>query len=317
VSRTLGRATAPPPAASSPAPQRPAARRPRWAALAPLLWLGPAVVLIGGVVVWPVVEMARTSFSRISSTGLVRGFAGWENFRQLLDEPALTTVLVNTVVWVVGVVAVTALIGLGLAQLLNAQFPGRSVVRRALIVPWAASVVMTAITWRWTLDFFYGVVNRALTDLNLIDAPVDWLGEPRIAFAAMMGVAVFVSLPFVTYALLAGLQTIPGYVYEAARIDGASGWQTYRRITLPLLRPALLIATVINVINVFNSFPIIWAMTKGGPANQTDTVTTFMYKLAFQNRDIGESAAMAVVNFALILVIVAVYLRVVRWRAED
>lgn len=296
--------------------RRPASRRRARAAWAPLLWLGPALALIGAVVLWPVVEMLRTSLSEVSSTGLVLGPAGLDNFRSLFDEPALTQVLVNTVLWVVGVVTVTVGIGLGLAQLMHARFPGRSLVRRALIVPWAASVVMTAIIWRWMLDFFYGVVNRALTDLNLIDAPIDWLGEPRIAFSWMMGVAVFVSLPFATYALLAGLQTIPTDLYEAARIDGASAWRTYLAITLPLLRPALIIATVINVINVFNSFPIIWAMTEGGPANQTDTTTTFMYKLAFQNRDIGASAAMAVVNFALVLVVVLLYLRVVRSKAQ-
>ncbi len=284
--------------------------------MAPLAWLGPALALIGSVVLWPAVEMVRTSISQISTTGLVLGPAGLDNFRSLFEQPALVPVLLNTVVWVVGVVVITVLIGLGLAQLMHARFPGRSLVRRALIVPWAASVVMTAIIWRWMLDFFYGIVNRALTDLNLIDAPIDWLGEPRLAFAWMMGVAVFVSLPFTTYALLAGLQTIPDDVYEAARIDGASVWRTYRAITLPLLRSALTVATVINVINVFNSFPIIWAMTQGGPANQTDTTTTFMYKLAFQNRDIGESAAMAVVNFALVLVVVVVYLRAVRWKTQ-
>jgi ABC-type sugar transport system permease subunit len=287
------------------------------AALAPLLWLGPALALIVGVVLWPAVEMMRTSLARISATGLATGWAGLENYRRLIAEPALTQVLVNTVVWVVGIVAVTVVIGLGLAELLHARFPGRTLVRWALIVPWAASVVMTAIVWRWMLDFFYGVVNRALTDVGAIDGPIDWLGEPRLAFAWMMGVAVFVSLPFATYALLAGLQSIPDDLYEAARVDGASGWQTYRAITLPLLRPALLVATVINVINVFNSFPIIWAMTGGGPGNQTDTTTTFMYRLAFQNRDIGRSAAMAVVNFSLVCLVVALYLRVVRWREQD
>lgn len=315
MTQTAETPAGPPLAVTSPA-RGPTVRPRRSSSLAPLLWLGPALALIAGVVLWPAVEMLRTSFSEVSPTGLIAGAAGLDNYRRMLAEPALARVLLNTVVWVVGVVVVTVGIGLGLAQLMHGHFPGRRVVRWSLIVPWAASVVMTAIIWRWMLDFFYGVVNRAFTDLGLIGAPIDWLGEPRVAFGWMMGVAVFVSLPFTTYALLAGLHTISADLYEAARVDGASAWRTYRNITLPLLRPALMVATVINVINVFNSFPIIWAMTEGGPGNRTDTTTTFMYKLAFQNRNIGESAAMAMVNFSLVLVVVVLYLRLVRWKEQ-
>jgi ABC-type sugar transport system permease subunit len=287
----------------------------RTRALAPLPWLAPALVLILGVVVWPAVEMVRTSLQRISSTGLPLGWTGTRNYHDLLAEPDLVAVLVRTAVWVVGVVGVTVLISLALAQLLNGRFPGRRIVRWTLIVPWAASVVMTAVVWKWMLNNFYGVVNRVLMDLGIIDKPVDWLGAPGTAFAWLMAVAVFVSLPFTTYALLAGLSTIPSEVYEAAKIDGASAWRTYLAITLPLLRPALMVATVINVINVFNSFPIIWAMTQGGPGHDTDTTTTFMYKIAFLDQNVGESAAMAVLNFALILGVVLLYLRLV-WRED-
>ncbi|MEE1832494.1 carbohydrate ABC transporter permease [Streptomyces sp. SP17KL33] len=284
--------------------------------LEPLLWLGPAVVLILAMVVWPVVEMVRTSLTRISSTGLPLGSAGLDNYADLFGEEELPGVLLRTLVWVVGVVAVTLLLSLGLAQLLNARFPGQRLVRWALIVPWAASVLMTALIWRWMLNNFYGVVNRVLMDVGLLDEPVNWLADPVLGFAAMMAVAVFVSLPFTAFVILSGLQTVPAEVYEAARMDGAGPVRTYLLVTLPLLRPSLLVAAIINIINVFNSFPIIWSMTRGGPGFATDTTTTFMYKLAFDNQAVGESAAMAVVNFALILVVVLAYLRVVRWREE-
>lgn len=131
-----------------------------------------------------------------------------------------------------------------------------------------------------------------------------------------MFVAVFVSIPFTTYALLAGLQAIPGDVYEAARLDGASKARTYWSVTLPLLRPALLVAALINVMNVFNSFPIIYTMTAGGPGNETSTTTIFMFTL--KQSDIGEAAAMSVVNFGFIIVIVALFLRATKWNsAED
>ena len=283
--------------------------------LGPLPWIGPALLLIFGVVLWPAIEMLRTSTLDISMSGISRGFAGLENFQNLFANPELPGILIRTIIWVVVVVGVTILISLGLAALLNAAFPGRRLVRWALIVPWAASVVMTATIWRWMLDGFSGILNRILFDLGLIAGPVnDWLGTPSVAFIWLMAVAIFVSLPFTTYVILAGLQSIPTDIYEAARVDGATGTRTYRYITLPLLRPALLVAAIINMINVFNSFPIIWAMTTGGPGFQTDTTTTFMYKLAFRFQDIGQSAAMSVVNLVVILVFVLFYLRVVDWR---
>ncbi|MGH3433402.1 MAG: carbohydrate ABC transporter permease [Thermocrispum sp.] len=308
------------PPAGAPRAGRPSPGRPRRRngphPLTPLLWIGPALLLIVGVVLWPVLEMALTSLREISRAGVVKGWAGLANYQALFDEPDLVSVLVRTVFWVVGVVAVTVFISLGLAQLLNARFPGRRLVRWALIVPWAASVVMTAIVWRWILDFFHGMANRVLMDLGLIDAPRDWLGEPGLAWLWLMWVAVFVSIPFTTYVILAGLQTIPGDIYEAAQVDGASRWRTYRSIVLPLLKPAVLVATVINVINVFNSFPIIWAMTRGGPGHDTDTTTTFMFKLLRLDKEVGQSAAMAVLNFVMIMVMVLFYLRAAKWQRD-
>ena len=290
-------------------------RRRRLPDLGPLPWIGPALLLIFAVVLWPAFEMARTSVLEISRSGLAKGFIGLENFQRLFADPDFMGILTRTLAWVVIVVSVTIIVSLGLASLLNAAFPGRRLVRWALIVPWAASVVMTATIWRWMLDGFYGIINRILLDLGLLSGPInDWLGDPSTAFIWLMFVAIFVSLPFTTYVLLAGLQSIPRDIYEAGEVDGATGWHSYVSLTLPLLRPALLVAAIINMINVFNSFPIIWAMTKGGPGSLTDTTTTHMYKLAFQLLDVGQSAAMAMVNFGVILLFVLLYLRVVDWR---
>jgi multiple sugar transport system permease protein len=300
--------------ASSEAPRR--RRRRRSAALAPLLWIGPAVLLIAVVVLWPVVVMFRTSFQHISPDGFGLGSAGWTNFTDLFHEPALAGVLLRTAIWVTVVVAVTVLMSLALAQLFNQQFPGRRMARWALIAPWAASVMMTALIFRWALDDTSGVINVFLHDIGLMPKlgsdQADWLGRPVAALVWMMIVAVFVSVPFTTYALLAGLQTIPGDVHEAARVDGAGKWRMYLAITLPLLRPALIVATLINVVNVFNSFPIIWEMTRGGPGYQTSTTTTFMFIL--KQSYVGESAAMSVLNFGLVIVVVLLFLRMTRWK---
>jgi multiple sugar transport system permease protein len=268
-------------------------------------------------VIWPVVVLFRTSLQHFTPNGFLIGSAGMDNFRALFDEPDLRGILLRTVAWVVVVVAVTMLLSLALAQLFNQRFPGRRVARWALIAPWAASVVMTSLVFRWALDSNSGVVNVFLHDLGLVkfgSNEADWLGRPFSAFVWMMIVAVFVSLPFSTYALLAGLQTIPPELHEAARVDGASPWRSYRSITLPLLRPAFLVAALINVINVFNSFPIIWEMTGGGPGHETSTTTVFMYQL--KQAYIGESAAMSVINFLLVIIVVLVFLKATRWKDQ-
>ncbi|GGV46077.1 ABC transporter permease [Streptomyces longisporoflavus] len=294
---------------------RPVSRRSGIARLGPLPWIAPVILLILAVVIWPVVELIRTSFLNISIAGIVRGSAGTDKYKKLFEETDFGAVLLWTVIWTVVVVTVTMLLSLALAQLFNQKFPGRTLTRWALIAPWAASVLMTAIGFKWMLNQTAGVLNTLMLDLGLIDNSKDWLGKPETAWPWMMAVAIFVSLPFTTYTLLAGLQTIPHEVYEASRIDGASSWQTYRHITLPMLRPAFLIGVVINLINVFNSFPIIWAMTQGGPGYDTSTTMVFMYKL--KETDIGESAAMSVVNFAMVVVLVLIFLKVSRWNEED
>jgi len=286
--------------------------------LVPLLWLGPAIALIGVVVLWPVVVMVQSSFQQIGGEGFVAGYNGTTNYRNLFNEPDFVPVLLRTLIWVVVVVAVTVLISLGLAQLFHQRFPGRRVTRWALIIPWAASVMMTALIFKWALDPNVGVINVILHHLGVVQKlgsnQADWLGNPTSALAWMMGVAIFVSLPFTTYAILSGLQGVPADVYEAASIDGATSWKSYLRVTLPLLRPAIVVATLINVINVFNSFPIIWEMTRGGPGYETATSTIYMIEL--KQGDVGQSASMSVINFLLVIVITLVYLSTTRWKEQ-
>jgi multiple sugar transport system permease protein len=286
--------------------------------LQPLAWIGPAIVLILLVVIYPIVVMIQTSFRNITPLGIDIGSAGWSNFSAVLHNSNLPGILIRTVIWVVGVVAVTMLLSLGLAALYNQKFPGRRYARWAIIAPWAASVLATSQIFRWMLQPGSGVIYKVAFDLGLVshfnEQTPDWLGSNTAAFACMMAVAVFVSLPFTTYVLLAGLQAIPGELYEAAKVDGSSRWYTYRRITLPLLRPAFLIGAVINLMNVFNSFPIIWELTRGGPGYDTATSTVFMYQL--KSLYLGQAAAMAIINFVLVIIIVFAFLRLNRWSGQ-
>ena len=252
-------------------------------------------------------------------TGLHQGTVGLLNYRRLFEQDALVTVLGNTLVWVTAVVGITIVISLVLAQLLETSFPGRRLVRWAVIVPWAASLIVTAKLFVWVYDYYFGALNHLLVSLGVLGGPVDWLGDDTTVMGAMIAVGVFVSLPFTTYVLLAGLATIPGDVYEAARLDGASGWQTYRSVTLPLLAPALLVATVLNLIYVFNSFPIVWTLNDRNPGIAHDTMVTYLYKIAFKSalRDVGLAAALGVLNVGLVLIAVLVYLRTVRWQDAE
>jgi len=282
-----------------------------------LPWIGPAIAVIVLMVLYPAYTMIKTSFMNIDETGTSHGFTGLSNYRTLFHNPNLVPVLERTLIWTVSVVFFTVIISLPVAQVLHAKFAGRRLVRYALIVPWAASVVMTSTSWLWILNGYYGVLNRIMLSLGLIKDQVQFLGSPTQSFAWLILVAVFVSVPFTTYVILAGLTTVGEDIMEASTVDGASGWQRYKHITFPLLRPALLISMVINLINVFNSFPIIWVMTTGGPGYSTDTTTTLAYKITFRSADIGQSASMATINFAIILVFIALFLKVSRWKEND
>jgi ABC-type sugar transport system permease subunit len=283
-----------------------------------LLWLAPALVLILGVVLYPAIKLFDASRSEYSITGLRKGDAEWTNYTKVLEHPDLPTVLVNTTIWVVSVVAVTIVISLALAQFLVKEFPGRRFVRWAVIVPWAASLIITSQLFVLLYDYNYGIINHVLMGIGLLDTPIDFLGNDSWTMFSMVVVGVFVSLPFTIFVFIAGLNAIPNDVMEAATVDGASPWQRYWSITLPLLRPALMVATVLNVIYVFNSFPIIYTLNDRNPGYAHDTTITFMYKLAFksQEKDVGMSAAAGIFNVLLILVVVAIYLRIINWREE-
>jgi multiple sugar transport system permease protein len=290
---------------------------PSRALLSAVPWLAGVLVLIVGVVLFPAGYMVWNATRDISTSGVDRGGAGLENFERVAALAALPRVLLNSAVWVIGVVLLTVLISLGLAQFLNKAFPGRRWVRLAVIVPWAASVVMTSTVFYYGFDPFYGIINRALVDVGLLDAPFGFTKQPVPAFAVAMGVAVFVSLPFTTYTLLAGLQTIPDDVLEAARIDGAGRFASYRLVVLPMLRPAIAVATLINIINVFNSLPILRIIAGSIPGYDADTTTTLIFKLIQTERQIDTASALSVVNFGLVVVITVIYVRIARPMQED
>ncbi|WP_200835891.1 carbohydrate ABC transporter permease [Promicromonospora kroppenstedtii] len=279
-----------------------------------LPWIGPAVALIAAVVLFPVGLMFWNSTRDISQSGVDDGGVGLANFATVIGFQYFWPILGRTVVWVVVVVGCTLIGSLALAALLNKAFPGRRLVRMAVIVPWASSVVMTTLVVHYGLEPYFGIINSFLVDVGLISTPegYGWTRHPGTAFAWAMAVAVFVSLPFTTYTILAGLQTVPGETVEAARIDGASGPRTYFSVVLPQLRGAISVAVLINIINVFNSLPILRVMTGSIPGYDADTVMTMIFKYMQNQRQIDLASALSVIAFLVVIVIVAVYVRVVR-----
>jgi multiple sugar transport system permease protein len=271
-------------------------------------WLVPAAILIFGVVLFPAGYLLYNSTRNIGLSGLDVGPAGFSNYKALLARPELPTVLLNTFIWVAGVVIVQLLISLWLAQLLNNQFPGRRWVRIAVLIPWAASVVMTTMVFVYGLDPYYGIMNRFLVDVHILSASVGFTQQPGPAFITAIAIGIFISVPFTTYVLLAGLAGVPPEVLEAATVDGAGRARTYFSVIMPYLRGAIVLSTLINVINTFNNLPVLKLITGSLPGYPDDTTTTLMFKILQGEHSIGVASALAAVNFIIVLVVVAIYL---------
>lgn len=281
--------------------------------LAALPWLAPALALIIGIVAFPAGVMILNSTRKISTSGVDKGPIGLANYQRIFSMDALPRVLVNTVVWVVVVVVATIVISLLLAQLLDKAFPGRQLVRLAVVVPWAASVIMTTTVAYYSLEPRLGILNKFFHSLGLTSSnQVGFTKTALSAFIVAIIIAVFVSLPFTTYTILAGLQAVPRDILEASQIDGAGRMRTYFSVVLPQLRSAIATATVINIINVFNSLPILRTITGPVPGNEADTTTTLIFKIIQDDRHIDWASALSVINFVIVIVIIAIYTAVVK-----
>ncbi len=257
----------------------------------PYIWILPSVLLMFVFILIPIVFVFRMALSKVSRAGLIKGFTGFANFSKILSTPTFSMVLKNTFVWTVAVVGLSTLLGFILALLLNNAFKGRKVARAIVVFPWATTLVVQASIWKFIIDTDYGTLNTLLMKLGVIDHAVNWTPSAGAWFAWEIACGIFVTIPFVTFTVLSGLQSIDSSYYEAATVDGANYWQKLFKITIPLVSSSLTVSTVLNIIYVFNSFPIIWNMTKGDPGNRTDTLVTYLYKLAFYNGKQGEAAA--------------------------
>ena len=274
----------------------------------PYLWILPSIVLMFIFIIIPIGTVFRMAFSEVSRIGKIKGFAGFENFVDVVNNAEFGRVLQNTIVWTILVVVLSTLLGFILALLLNNKFKGRKIARAIVVFPWATTLVIQASIWNFIINKDYGTLNTLLKTLGIISTNINWTPTPEAYFAWEIACGIFVTIPFVCFTVLSGLQSIDSSYYEAATVDGANYWQKLFQITVPLVKPSLTVATVLNIIYVFNSFPIVWTMTKGDPAYMTDTLVTYLYKLAFYNNKQGEAAAVSVIGFVILLICASVYM---------
>jgi len=270
----------------------------------------PSFLLLVALIGYPVVNTFISAFSRVSPVGNIVSFGTLANYRQLAEDPNLPPVLGQTAIYTLVSVGFTTVVSFILALVLNQRFPGRTLAKVLLLLSWAAPLTVVAILWRWIFHGQLGAFNYVLSQLGLIHEYRVWLGEPGTAMAAAIYVEIWSSIPFVTVTLLAGLQSVPRDVYDAAKVDGANPVHEFFDMTLPLMKPVTFIATLLSIIYAFNSFTIIWIFTKGGPAYRTDIIVTYLYKLAFINLDFGAASALATVTFAILIIFSVAYSRV-------
>jgi multiple sugar transport system permease protein len=273
-----------------------------------LILIAPCLLLSVAVIGYPIFDVIRMSLFDVSRTGVVREFAGLANFAKAFADPVFLQAARQTVIWTVCVVGGTLLVSVPIALILNEDFYGRTIARTIVLLPWAISLAMTAVVWRYVVNGDFGTLNMTLAALGLPFENYPWLADARTAFLIEILIGILVSVPFTVTILLGGLTSIPESLYEASAIDGAAPAKSFYYITLPLLWPFMQIALVLNVIYVFNSFPIIWIVTNGGPANRTDILITYVYKQAFAFGKLGNAAAGSMVMFAILLVFALVYL---------
>lgn len=283
----------------------------------PLMMILPGLLLAIAIIGYPIIDLAWTSMQDVSRFGKLTGFNGGANYAEVFADPLFWGSLWRTGIWTVAVVGGTLVISMPVAMILNDDFYGRGLARVIIMLPWAISLTMTAVVWRWALNGRAGLLNATLMNAGIIDQPIEWLATANTAFVVEILVGILVSIPFTTTILLGGLSSMPQDAYEAAVVDGASGWDQFRHITLPLMKPFINIAIVLNVIYVFNSLPIIWVMTEGGPANGTDILVTYLYKLAFRFGQLGKAAAISLVMFLVLLAFTMLYVALVSRNDRD
>jgi multiple sugar transport system permease protein len=270
---------------------------------------------------YPLVRNFQVSFQDFQITSVYSGVApynGFRNYTHLFHDPVFRTAITNTIEFTLGSVVIQFGIGLALAGFFKRSFPLNGLLRSLLLIPWLLPLVVSGTVFRWLLDTNNGVVNQVLTSLHLVAAPVPWLTSYHYAMVGVLICNIWIGIPFNMVILYGGLQAIPAGLYEASALDGATGLRQFRHITLPLLRPVITIVIALGLIYTLKVFDVIWVLTKGGPADATQTVTTYAYQLSFGGlAEFGLGAAAGNLLIVVALAFAVIYLRSVRGELQQ
>ena len=269
----------------------------RWRDATPWLLLLPIAVSIGAVSIYPILNGIWLSFRNTSLVSQQDDYVGLLNYGLLLGDDGFWNAWRHTVTFTVVSTALETLIGLGMALLLFERFPGRGLVRAAVLVPWAMPTVVTSKMFGWLFDGQHGVVNWLLRSSGLIADNINWYGSVDHALGTIIVADVWKTAPFMALLLLAGLQTIPESLLEAARMDGAGPWQAFVYVRLPMLWSTLLIAGLFRALDAFRVFDLVYVLTGGGPADSTETLSTLSYKTLFSTLQFGYGSTLSTAMF--------------------
>ena len=284
-----------------------------WEALANYAYLLPAAVCLGGTVLLPILKAIHMS---LYQNVLIRPqdyrFIGLGNYVRIVQDPVFWLSLKNSIVWTFGSVFFQFIFGFMVALLLNVPFRGRVIFRTVNLLPWIIPSVVVGLIFEYIYQPNYGPLNDLLGRSGLMRAPVAWLSDPNLAMPAIIFANIWRGMPFFTIMILAGLQAIPGEIYEAATVDGAGVFQRFRSVTLPMLRPIIVVSTVTRTIWTFNHPDLIFVMTGGGPGNATMIPSAYTLIQAYINLDWGYAASLSVILLVILLVFTALYLKLTK-----
>ena len=274
--------------------------------------VGPALVFVTVFALYPALDSLLLSLHRlhVSLPGLEQSFIGFGNYTQLFQDPVAQQTFMVTVGFVMLSTALELLLGMGIALVIHERFKGRGGVRAAVLIPWAIPAVVASQMWRFMANDQYGAINFMLFG-DRVDAYIPWLADPWMAFGVIVAADVWKTSSFAGLLILAGLQVIPDETYDAARIDGATAWQRFRYITLPLLKPALLTALLFRTIDAFRVFDLVFVMTQGGPGDATQVIQFYGYKTLFVEGRVGYGTAISVTVFFATLMLSLLYIRTI------
>ncbi|WP_421724961.1 carbohydrate ABC transporter permease [Bauldia sp.] len=274
------------------------------------LMLVPGLCLVLALAVIPAISSLGISLEeRALAGGAGSSWTGLTHYADWLRDPVFWNAVRLSLIWTIGAVALQLAAGLGVALLLSNSFPGRGLVRALILIPWILPIVTTANIWVWMFNEIYGVINSTLIASGLISRPIGFLSDPDLSIFSAIWVKAWREFPFAALLLMAGIQTIPKDLYEAAKLDGATAWQRFLHVTLPGLKLVLLIILLLQTIWTFNDVSTVYLLTRGGPGSSTEILPILVYNTSFIGGDLGKGAAGAVLMFAIVAVIVAVYFR--------